>query len=395
MARRRGTPASGSRQILSVGFTVLVLVVLASLYIVREAFGVDLGPLDEFLPTLEPGDVSPVGEGTGAGGVSGDYFSVYFTTPANPDNGVRTGGIDGTLVEAIDGAQSTIDIAAFEFNLQDMTDALIAAQQRGVRVRMVDDNENTEDSDQMEEIRGAGIPVVDDQRSALMHNKFIVIDGSEVWTGSLNYTENGVYRNNNNLIHVTSSELATNYTTEFEEMFLQGSFGPRSPANTPNQRLTVGGVRVENYFSPEDGVMDRIRAQVARATTSVHFMAFSYTDYSLAEVMIDRAANGADVKGIFEVRGANTEFSECNTLLGEGIDVRLDGNPYTFHHKVIIVDGETLITGSFNYSDSATEENDENLLVIHDPTVASLYEAEFNARWAEAQLPVGGQCLTS
>ena len=74
MARRRGTPSSGSRQVLSVGFTVLVLVVLASLYIVREAFGVDLGPLDEFLPTLAPGGESggEVPGGTGVG-VSGRF----------------------------------------------------------------------------------------------------------------------------------------------------------------------------------------------------------------------------------------------------------------------------------------------------------------------------------
>jgi phosphatidylserine/phosphatidylglycerophosphate/cardiolipin synthase-like enzyme len=188
--------------------------------------------------------------------------------------------------------------------------------------------------------------------------------------------------------------LAANYTTEFEEMFMEGSFGPRSPANTPYQRLTVNGVRIENYFSPEDGVMDRLRAQVARADTSVHFMAFAYTDYTLAEVMMDRHDNGVEVQGIYEVRGANTEYAECNTLLGAGVDVRLDGNPYTFHHKVIIVDGSTLITGSFNYSDNATESNDENLLVIHDPAVASLYEAEFDARWAESRMPVEGRCST-
>ena len=325
----------------------------------------------------------------------GDYYSLYFTDPVIPDDGGRTGGIDRFVVEAINGAQSTLDIAAFEFNLQTVADALLDAHARGVRVRMVDDSEHTEDSEQMEQLRTAGIPVVDDDRSALMHNKFIVIDSIEVWAGSMNFTENGVYRNNNNLIHITSAELAANYTVEFEEMFLDGSFGPTSPSNTPSDRLNINGVSVENYFSPEDDVLDHIRAQVARADTSIHFMSFSFTLDDLGDVMLDRAANGVEVVGIFEVRGANTQFSECPRMLSQGLDVRLDGNPGTFHHKVIIIDGEVLITGSFNFSNNAIQSNDENLLIIHDSTLAALYEAEFAARLAEAQLPVGGECLTS
>jgi phosphatidylserine/phosphatidylglycerophosphate/cardiolipin synthase-like enzyme len=391
MARKK---ESDTPRELRVGFVLLLVVILGALYMAREA-GIALGPLEDLLPTAEsePGVPTP-GGGVG-GGDGADYFDVYFTTPANPDDGVRTGGIDERVVAAIGGAQSTVDIAAFEFNLQSVADALVAAHERGVRVRMVDDDEHTEDSEQMEQVREAGIPVVDDQRSAFMHNKFVVIDGAEVWGGSMNYTENDVFRNNNNLIHIVSPQIAANYTAEFEEMFLDEAFGPSSPANTPNQRIEIEGVRIENYFAPEDEPMERILAQVSRADTSIHFMSFSFTEDRLGQVMRDRAANGVEVMGIFEQRGANTEFSECKALLAQGIDVRLDGNPYTFHHKVIIVDGFVLITGSFNHSENATNSNDENLLVIHDPGAAALYEAEFNARWAEAQLPVGGECLSS
>jgi phosphatidylserine/phosphatidylglycerophosphate/cardiolipin synthase-like enzyme len=393
MARKKRS--GSSRQLLSVAFTILALIVLGALYL----FGVDIESL------LSTGEIT--GEGVGGGGDgggdgggvvvstggSGDYYEVYFTTPANPDEGIRTGGNDEIVVAAINGAQSTIDMAAFEFNLQSVTDALIAAQGRGVRIRMVDDNEHTEDSDQMEEIRDAGIPVVDDERSALMHNKFIVIDGRELWTGSMNFTENGVYRNNNNLLHITSPELAANYTAEFEEMFGEAAFGPRSPANTPAPRLTMGGVRIENYFSPEDDPMSHVLAQVGRADTSIHFMSFSFTHDDLGNAVRERAANGVEVRGIFEQRGANTQYSECPIMLDAGLDVRLDGNPYTFHHKVIIIDSSVLVMGSFNYSNNATESNDENMLIVHDPALAAEYEAEFNARWAETQMPFGGECL--
>lgn len=408
MAKKKSSSSSSKIKLPAGVVTALVIAGLLAM-VARDYLGVDVGPLNQILPP--PGSLGAIlaGEevdvpgisGGGSGGAapvqssasSGDYFSVYFTTPANPDEGIRTGGNDEILVEALNGATQTIDIAAFEFNLQSMADALIAAHERGVRVRMVDDDEHTEDSDQMEEVRDAGIPVVDDERSALMHNKFIVIDSEVVFLGSMNFTENGVYRNNNNLVRIASPELASNYSTEFEEMFSDGAFGPSSPAQTPFPQIMIGDVLLENYFSPEDDPLVKLVELTGQAQRSIHFMSFSFTEDSLGEVVRERGNNGVEIMGIFEQRGANTEFSECNALLDAGHDVRLDGNPYTFHHKVIIIDGAILITGSFNYSSNATESNDENVLIVHDPTVAAAYETEFQARWAEAQLPFGGECL--
>jgi phosphatidylserine/phosphatidylglycerophosphate/cardiolipin synthase-like enzyme len=121
-------------------------------------------------------------------------------------------------------------------------------------------------------------------------------------------------------------------------------------------------------------------------------MAFSFTDDSLGQAIIARSAAGAEVAGIFEQRGADTEFSECPPMLNAGLDVRLDGNSYTFHHKVVIIDGKIVALGSFNFSNNAIESNDENLLIIHDAGLAAQYEAEFQRRWAEAAQPAGGSC---
>jgi phosphatidylserine/phosphatidylglycerophosphate/cardiolipin synthase-like enzyme len=227
-----------------------------------------------------------------------------------------------------------------------------------------------------------------------MHNKFYIFDGKTVWTGSMNITENGVYRNNNNAIVIDSEALAANYTTEFEEMF-NGEFGPTSTANTPNPRVQIGDTMIENYFSPEDDPLARMLEVTATASQSIHFMAFSYTDYDLAKVMMDRMDAGVEVSGIFETRGANTEYSECPTLLEHGADVRLDANPRTFHHKVVIVDGKIVMTGSFNYSTNATESNDENVLIIYNEDIARLYEQEFAKQFAVSNEPAGGECLTA
>jgi phosphatidylserine/phosphatidylglycerophosphate/cardiolipin synthase-like enzyme len=353
------------------------------------------GVLGELLGNPPVGGEEPVGEAPVAvepssGG--GSFYQVYFTDPAHtdPDSG---NGPEQHIIALINNAQSTIDAAMFEFNLQDVADALIAAQQRGVTVRVVYDDEHTEDDPQMEELIDAGIPAVPDERGAYMHDKFYVIDGLYVWTGSMNFTVNGAYFNNNNAIVIRSTQLAANYTAEFEEMF-NGEFGPSSPANTPNPRINVDGTLIENYFGPEDDVMDKLISTVSEATSSIHIMIFSFTNDDLGNAVLERAQQGVQVVAIFEQRGANTDYSECPTMLADGLDVRLDGNPRTFHHKVMIVDGSTVVTGSFNFSDSANEDNDENVLIIHNTDIAALYEAEFNRRLAEAQMPVGGECLS-
>jgi phosphatidylserine/phosphatidylglycerophosphate/cardiolipin synthase-like enzyme len=64
--------------------------------------------------------------------------------------------------------------------------------------------------------------------------------------------------------------------------------------------------------------------------------------------------------------------------------VRLDGNLRSMHHKVIIIDRVTVILGSFNYSEAANSRNDENVLIVHDPTFATFFVQEFETVWAES-----------
>jgi len=94
-----------------------------------------------------------------------------------------------------------------------------------------------------------------------------------------------------------------------------------------------------------------------------------------------------DVTGIFETRGSETEFSELPPMYCAGLPVRQDGNPSTFHHKVIVIDGQILITGSLNFSNNADESNDENVVILNNPAIAAQYLQEFERRWVEAKQP--------
>jgi phosphatidylserine/phosphatidylglycerophosphate/cardiolipin synthase-like enzyme len=152
----------------------------------------------------------------GAGyGVNGGWFELYFTNPQSPLASQQTGGPDGPLAAAIDSARLTVDVAIYSLSLNSIRDALIRAHDRGVQVRMVMESENLDRSDP-QKLKDAGIPILGDRREGLMHDKFVVIDNSEVWMGSMNFTDSGGYTDNNNLIRIHSVKMAENYTKEFE-----------------------------------------------------------------------------------------------------------------------------------------------------------------------------------
>jgi phosphatidylserine/phosphatidylglycerophosphate/cardiolipin synthase-like enzyme len=310
---------------------------------------------------------------------------VYFPDPSGPAAQTLRGGPDAALAAAIEAASQSVDMAVYDLDLWSVRDALLHARQRGVKVRLVTESDNI-GNEEVQELKDAGIPVLGDRREGLMHDKFVVIDGREVWSGSMNYTVNDAYKNNNNLIRIRSTRLADDYSTEFEEMFTDDQFGPGSPANTPYPDLTVSGTRLEVYFSPDDGVAEHIVALIQGAKQSISFLAYSFTSDDIASAMLEKAREGVTVSGVVESSQVSADLGdEFDNLHRAGVDVRLDGNPHNMHHKVIIIDGQIVVTGSYNFSASAEEKNDENALVIYNPDIASKFMAEYRRVFGEAQ----------
>jgi phosphatidylserine/phosphatidylglycerophosphate/cardiolipin synthase-like enzyme len=252
---------------------------------------------------------------------------------------------------------------------------------------MVMESENMDNSDPQRLIE-AGIPVVGDLREGLMHDKFMVIDHSEVWTGSMNFTDSGAYADNNNLIRIRSSQIAENYTREFEEMFNDNIFGPEQGAVTPNPLVRIEGTRIDNYFSPDDGVAKRITELLNNAGKSIHFLAYSFTNDEFGQALIQKAESGLTVSGVMDEEQVNSnQGTEYDPLSQAGIDVRLDGNKDLMHHKVFIIDGKVVILGSYNFSNNAEKINDENVLIVFNPQIAQLYMQEFQRVYDQAQTP--------
>jgi phosphatidylserine/phosphatidylglycerophosphate/cardiolipin synthase-like enzyme len=329
-----------------------------------------------------------------ATGVSRDFWRIYFTVPSpSIARGQWAGGIEDELVTAINQTQRTLDIAAFEWESTKMTNAVLSAFNRGVAVRMVLDDEHAFESEDstLAPLIEAGIPMVNDARSGFMHNKFMVIDGIIVWTGSMNYQPNDLFRNNNNVIVLRSRQAAEVYTAEFNEMFDLKRFGKTSPReNTAN--FNQNGTNIQVYYASENEVMPVIINEVNQAQQSIRFMSFSFTDFDLAQAMLTRSQAGVGVSGVFETVGSQTEASEMTYLFCNGVTVFQDGNPGILHNKVIIIDGQTVISGSFNFSSNAVNSNDENVVIIKNREIAQLYLAEWERIRSIARVPTKVNC---
>jgi phosphatidylserine/phosphatidylglycerophosphate/cardiolipin synthase-like enzyme len=312
---------------------------------------------------------------------------VYFTRPGAAEEQQQ-------IVKALTGyirqAKDSIDVAAFELDNVAVTDALLDAVKRGVRVRLVTES-NYLDEVGTQKLKAAGVPVIDDQRDgALMHHKFMVFDGQSVWTGSMNFTENCAYRNNNHGLLIEDARVAANYATKFAWMFDQRKFGglPTRESRIPNPLVTLrDGTVVENYFSTHDRIAERVTERLHQARQSIHFLAFSFTHDGIGNAMIGRANAGLPVQGVFEKSQAVSSYSQYARFRSAGprVQVYLDGNSRNMHHKVIIVDGQTTVAGSFNFSDGADKQNDENVVIIQSESVAKRFEEEFQRVFGDAK----------
>ena len=137
------------------------------------------------------------------------------------------------------------------------------------------------------------------------------------------------------------------------------------------------------YFSPYGGCEDQILYWINQANTSIHILIYSFTLDSVGDVLINARNRGVDVRVVFEVQQIS-QYSEYQRLRAAGLAVRNDTNSKLMHNKLMIVDNLVVLTGSFNWSSSGEESNNENLIVIKNSYVVNMCEEEFEKIWSES-----------
>lgn len=296
----------------------------------------------------------------------------------------------------INAAQQTIDVAMYNTSRNDVVSALKQAQSRGVRVRFI----AAADTDNPALKPAPAFPVLYGNQEALMHNKFMVIDAGladRCWVmgGSMNWTYSNMSADYNNTLFIQDQSLARAYELEFNEMWgsdqaapnpANARFGSAKTDNTPHQFI-IGNVPVECWFSPSDQVTQQVVRSIQSADQSVSFAIFSFTRNEIGNAMVNAHQQDVQVRGIMENLG--DPGAEFGWLTTNGVPVLPHPAAPLLHHKYMVADAgysasdPLVLTGSHNWSTAAETANDENTLVIHDPDISMLYQAEFERRWKE------------
>lgn len=346
-------------------------------------------------PPDAPGEPTPeaevpwVSEARYPARAAGGLAEIHFTRPGVERDMGEDPEIDDVVAAAIDAAEFTIDLCLYEFGRPNIIDAALRAHQRGVQVRFVGDGDEYHDEG-YEALQMAGIELVlRKPLDRIMHNKFIVIDAQWVFTGSMNYSQNGVLRNNNHTIRYESADLADIYAAEFQQLHDEALFGRKKDPLGIGQSTTLGGTDIEVYFSPQDDPIVPLRQVMSTTDTRLFFMIFSYTHQDLAADMIALHNAGVEVVGVFDESQARGRYSIDEQLAAAGIPVYIDGNHNAIgfaggklHHKTMLIDPATnsdpvVISGSFNWSNAATRYNDENLVILPGADFTTPFLEEF------------------
>jgi phosphatidylserine/phosphatidylglycerophosphate/cardiolipin synthase-like enzyme len=134
---------------------------------------------------------------------------------------------------------------------------------------------------------------------------------------------------------------------------------------------------IEVYFSPQGGCTDAIIREIESARSTILVQAYSFTSTPIARALADAQKRGVRVQAILD-KGALKEnykesYTEAELLAQMGIPTRIDSEHSIAHNKVMIIDGQVVLTGSFNFTRQAETSNAENLLVIRSPALARQY----------------------
>jgi phosphatidylserine/phosphatidylglycerophosphate/cardiolipin synthase-like enzyme len=339
----------------------------------------------------------------------------YFNQPV--DTGVASSPLnyatrlpnlfDDTLVAYIDRAQSTLDIAIYNFdnvNTSAIINAINSAYSRGVKIRIIYEGGNNNNAINN---LNASIPTLASPTTAgygIMHNKFMIIDAfasnpddAVLWTGSTNWSSAQLFTDANNVIIFRDQSIARAYRMEFNEMWgdtgmtpnlTNSRFGPFKTDNTPHQ-FVIGGKNVECYFSPSDAVTYQIANEINNANNLLCFSVMAFTRTDLANAVAARAFSGVNTYGMVEDTGSGGGNAFLIMQAAMNSDLREDNHSYILHHKYMIADqGDSaadplVLTGSHNWSTSAETRNDENTVIVHDQRIANQYFQEFAMRFSE------------
>jgi phosphatidylserine/phosphatidylglycerophosphate/cardiolipin synthase-like enzyme len=146
---------------------------------------------------------------------------------------------------------------------------------------------------------------------------------------------------------------------------------------------------IQVFFSPHGGCTEAIVKNLQSATNTVLVQAYSFTSAPIAKALVDAHKRGVNVTVILDKSQRTERYREADFLLHADIPTFIDAKHNIAHNKIMVIDGHTIITGSFNFTKAAENENAENLLVIDDPKLAARYAANWKTHLSHSEKYAG------
>lgn len=303
-----------------------------------------------------------------------------------PDTLGAPDSLEATIIDFIDAATKELRISVQELDHPPIATAIVNAKLRGVSVQMIMEQDYLKEKKPppagsdgplavnrqlLTDILRVGVDAKADYNPHIFHQKFIVRDKLHVLTGSTNFTTTGVTKNLNHIVTIEDKKVAKAYLSEFREI-RKGIFGKRSleRPRKPLEDHLVSGVRIKPLFAPDHMPEMEFIKQMNKARDNVNFAIFTFAKSSgIDDAMVLSKIAGVDVRGALDRRAANQKWSAKHTLQGANIQLfqnKTGTGVGKIHHKLMTIDDQITIIGSFNYTGPANLTNDENIMIIGD-----------------------------
>lgn len=321
--------------------------------------------------------------------------------------------LESVIVDFIAGARSTLSVAVQELDNEPIAQALLDASWRGVRVELFleqdylrtplvgnpprqptpkpgetpeqalkraqwleDDTELAPNRRILSALLRSDVQVRGDYNPKIFHQKFVLRDydgrstpTSALLTGSANFTVTDTHRNLNHVFVFRNAFVCRQYATEVEQL-RRGSFG-RSLHGAVPKVYDVAGVPVKVLFAPDHTPELEIMKQMLKGSREIYFAIFTFAGSSgIDDAMLALARGGMTIKGVLDPGQANQDWAAPSWLKHPNIELYVPRRAGDFadlrkvHHKLMVIDEEVVVAGSFNYTAPANEYNDENIFVL-------------------------------
>jgi len=295
------------------------------------------------------------------------------------------------VIQLIQEAKQKIDIAQFTFSRKEIEQALIAAHQRGVKIRLALDWGQKKGDNPANRLKDAGLDVrfirgkpVNDYYG-LMHAKFMLVDNQKVLHGSNNWSSTGTSFNNENTVLIHSSPedpLVMSFDCAFETIWK--SFETIWEQNPPDMRACSTD---EVVFTPSSAPIKMLKNHIRHAQRSIDVMMHHFLFGDLVKELAKAAENGVRVRVVVNVVDQEEASGKhWARLFAAGGQIRFkQTNPDLYqimHNKLAIIDNTILLNGSGNWSGSAFFNNFEFYIVNNIPLVVKPFREMFRQVWS-------------